>query len=173
MARAAGKVREATSERIVVVSPRSGEAVYSLQARTKELVSDAERASGLLILPRATSWQEPVVEAGREVRKKELLAHLNHGLKRCAPLLRKYLQELDDQIDMVYTVQEVCEEDALIAKVFAGVLHTLYDADVVGEDAVLAWSKECKDQDFLKRAAPFLDWLAQADEEEDDEEDDE
>jgi translation initiation factor eIF-2B subunit epsilon len=105
---------------------------------------------------------------------KELLAHLNQGLKRCAPLLCKYLQELDDQIDMVYTVQEVCEDDAVVAKAFAGILHTLYDADVVSEDAVQAWARESKsadDQTFLKRAAPFLEWLAEADEEEDDESD--
>lgn len=103
---------------------------------------------------------------------KELLAHVNGNLKRCAPLLRKYLQELDDQIDTVYTVQEVCEDDAAVAKVFAGVLHTLYDADVISEEAVQAWAKESKsadDQTFLKRAAPFLEWLAEAEEEEEDE----
>jgi translation initiation factor eIF-2B subunit epsilon len=109
----------------------------------------------------------------RALPSKKLLELINEDIKRCAPLLRKYLNEHDDQIDAVYTVQEVCEDDASIAKIFAGLLHTLYDVDVVSESAVQAWAKESKssdDQSFLKRAAPFLEWLAEA--EEDDENDD-
>jgi translation initiation factor eIF-2B subunit epsilon len=111
----------------------------------------------------------------RALPSKQLLEHIKADLKRCAPLLKKYLQEHDDQIDAVYTVQEVCEDDPVVAKVFAGVLHQLYDVDVVSEAAVLAWAQESKssdDQTFLKRAAPFLEWLAQAEEEEDEEDDD-
>lgn len=74
MARAAGEVTTATDERIVVVSPKTGEATYALKPRAGDLVTDAERNSGLLILPRAMSWQEPVVTAGQQVKKKELLA---------------------------------------------------------------------------------------------------
>lgn len=74
MARAAGEVIEVNSNRIVVDSPKSGKASYVVRARQEDLVSDVERNSGLLILPRATSWQDPVVEAGQQVKKKELLA---------------------------------------------------------------------------------------------------
>jgi hypothetical protein len=59
----------------------------------------------------------------RALPSKQLLEHIKADLKRCAPLLKKYLQEHDDQIDAVYTVQEVCEDDPVVAKVFAGVLH--------------------------------------------------
>lgn len=74
MARAAGKVTEVTSDRIVVLSPKTGEAVYPLRRQAGELVSVQERNSGLLILPRAMSWQEVVVTSGQDVKKKELLA---------------------------------------------------------------------------------------------------
>ncbi|MFO0903238.1 MAG: MFS transporter [Pirellulales bacterium] len=74
MSRTAGEVTEATRERIVVVAPKIGASSYPLQPKTRELVSEAERNSGLLILPRATSWQESVVEVGQQVKKKELLA---------------------------------------------------------------------------------------------------
>jgi NNP family nitrate/nitrite transporter-like MFS transporter len=73
-ARAAGRVIEATEDRIVVESPIVGEITYPLKRRAGELVSTEERNSGLLILPRAMSWQEPVVTTGQEVQKKELLA---------------------------------------------------------------------------------------------------
>ncbi|MGE0376550.1 MAG: nitrate/nitrite transporter [Planctomycetaceae bacterium] len=74
MARAAGTVTEVAPDRIVVVSPKTGEAVYPLRRQIGELVTVEERNSGLLILPRAMSWQESVVSAGQPVKKRELLA---------------------------------------------------------------------------------------------------
>lgn len=103
---------------------------------------------------------------------KALAAHVSGQLKRCAPLLVKYLETLDDQIDVIYTVQEVCEDDQVLAKVFAQLLSVLYQIDVVTEAAVLQWAEESKaaeDKSFLKRAAPFLQWLQTADEESDEE----
>jgi NNP family nitrate/nitrite transporter-like MFS transporter len=74
MARAAGQVTSVTDSEIRVVSPKTGEAVYPIRRKASELVTDTERNSGLLILPRAMSWQESTVRPGQEVKKKELLA---------------------------------------------------------------------------------------------------
>ena len=59
------------------------------------------------------------------------------------------------------------------------ILHLLYDADVLSESAILAWADEKdgadeKDLIFLKKAAPFVRWLREAESEtEDDESSDE
>lgn len=74
MAKSAGRVVEVTETQIVVESDRAGTKTYPLKKQEGELVSDEERNSGLVILPRAMSWQEPAVEVGQEVKKKELLA---------------------------------------------------------------------------------------------------
>ena len=74
MARAAGQVTAVDGSRITVVSTKSEEVIYPLKQQSGELVSVAERNSGLLILPRAMSWQEAVVQPGQTVKKKELLA---------------------------------------------------------------------------------------------------
>jgi len=74
MAKAAGRVVRVAEDAIVVESPHSGQRVYKLQRRHGQLITDAERNKGLLVLPRAMSWQEPAVKAGQEVKKKELLA---------------------------------------------------------------------------------------------------
>ncbi len=73
MARFAGRVVAVSDGEIVVESATVGTTVYSLVAREDELVTDDERHSGMLILPRSMSWQEPIVEDGQEVKKKELL----------------------------------------------------------------------------------------------------
>jgi len=74
MARAAGEVKVASDTKIVVENPKLGKQEYELKRKTGELVSEEERNSDLLIWPRMASWQEPVVEAGDAVKKKELLA---------------------------------------------------------------------------------------------------
>ena len=73
MARFGGTVTAVSDAEIVVESTTVGTTVYSLVAREDELVTDDERHSGLIIWPRSTSWQEPIVEVGQDVKKKELL----------------------------------------------------------------------------------------------------
>ncbi len=74
MARAAGEVTGVSDSKIVV-RPKVGEPrKYDLKRKEGELVSEEERASRVLVLPRSMSWQEPVVETGQQVKKKELLA---------------------------------------------------------------------------------------------------
>ena len=74
MASAAGKVASVSDTQIVVESASRGTQTYQLKPKAGELVSEEERNKGLLVLPRSMSWQEPMVEVGKEVKKKELLA---------------------------------------------------------------------------------------------------
>ena len=74
MAKAAGRVTEVTDSEIIVESPRIAARSYPLKKQAGELVTEEERRSGVVILPRAMSWQESAVEVGQEVKKKELLA---------------------------------------------------------------------------------------------------
>ena len=74
MARFPGTVTEVSETRIVIESTLQGTTTYSLIAKGDELVTDEERHSGLLIWPRSTSWQEPEVEVGQVVSKKQLIA---------------------------------------------------------------------------------------------------
>jgi NNP family nitrate/nitrite transporter-like MFS transporter len=74
MAKAAGEVIAVTDSEIIV-RPTVGEPrTYQLKRKEGELVSQEDRARGVLVLPRSTSWQETAVEKGQQVKKKELLA---------------------------------------------------------------------------------------------------
>ena len=74
MAKASGKVTSVSETEIVVESSKRGEQTYAVKVKEGELVSEEERDKGLLVFPRSMSWQEPVVEVGQEVKKKELVA---------------------------------------------------------------------------------------------------
>lgn len=74
MAKAAGKVVSVSPSEIVLETANGRTMAYPVKTKSGELVTEEERQKGLLVWPRAMSWQEPVVEAGQEVKKKELLA---------------------------------------------------------------------------------------------------
>jgi NNP family nitrate/nitrite transporter-like MFS transporter len=74
MATAAGEVTAVTPAEIAIESKIGKQLTYKLKEKTGELLDERERAEGLLVLPRSTSWQEPVVAIGQQVKKKELLA---------------------------------------------------------------------------------------------------
>ena len=112
-----------------------------------------------------------------------LLASVRPRLKSWAPLLRRFLKTEDDQVEMLLTFEEfAAEEDVFKGSggaafatpgAFAATLHVLYDADVLSEEAALAWKDEKagadeQDKRFVKLAQPFFDWLANASEEDDD-----
>jgi NNP family nitrate/nitrite transporter-like MFS transporter len=73
MARRAGTV-SAASATAVVVETTAGPMEYALVESTGPVATKEERVSGMLIWPRATSWQEPAVEVGEEIKKKQLIA---------------------------------------------------------------------------------------------------
>ncbi len=74
MAKAPGQVVSVSETVIVVESAGGKQRTYELKPKQGELATQEERAKGMLILPRSTSWQEASVEEGQQVAKKELLA---------------------------------------------------------------------------------------------------
>lgn len=80
-----------------------------------------------------------------------LVASLRPRLAQWAPLLRRFLKTEDDQVEMLLTFEEYAAEEDVFAAAgggafagpaFAGTLKALYDCDVLGEDAALAWAQE-------------------------------
>ena len=73
MARAAGTVQSIADGEIVVSGPQ-GEMRYAYRPQGEETVPEDQRASGVFVFPTSASWQEPAVEVGESVSKKQLLA---------------------------------------------------------------------------------------------------
>ncbi len=74
MARFGGTVTGVTPTEIVVETTKSGTVRYPLTPRDGELLSVRHHQAGVLVWPKTTMWQEPVVEVGQQVPKKQLLA---------------------------------------------------------------------------------------------------
>ena len=73
MVRGAGVVKS-IGESEIVVTQAQGDVSYAYQPQAAEVVSDEMRDSGMLVFPTAASWQEPAVEVGDSVIKKQLIA---------------------------------------------------------------------------------------------------
>lgn len=74
MARASGQVISVSETEIVVETTQGAAQNYALTKKEGELLTEEERSRRLLILPKKLSWQEPAVEVGQQVSKKQLLA---------------------------------------------------------------------------------------------------
>ncbi|GMY21197.1 translation initiation factor eIF-2B subunit epsilon-like [Fagus crenata] len=94
-------------------------------------------------------------------------------------LLKSYLTDIDEQIEVILKFEEMCLESAKeFSPLFAKILWHLYNVDIIEEDAILRWEDEKKDADdsdkvFVKQSEQFIQWLREAPEEDDEEEEDE
>ncbi|XP_040941002.1 translation initiation factor eIF-2B subunit epsilon isoform X2 [Gossypium hirsutum] len=90
-------------------------------------------------------------------------------------LLKSFLHDIDEEIEVILKFEEMCLESAKeFAALFPQILHLLYDKEILQEDAILRWADEKEGADesdkvFLKRSEKFIQWLREAEEEEDDE----
>lgn len=78
------------------------------------------------------------------------------------------------QVPPFLELQVYCYEDSKLLKLFSQILRILYDADVLGEDAILFWYKRGSHPKgrnvFLHDVEPFIKWLEEAEEEGEEEE---
>lgn len=99
-------------------------------------------------------------------------------LTKWKKVLKSYLNDMDEQIEVILKFEEMCLESAKeYAPLFTKILHYMYNEDIIEEDAILSWEDEKKEADesdkvFVKQAQAFIQWLKEAPEEDDDEDDD-
>lgn len=104
--------------------------------------------------------------------QKPLLAALKVLLKKYKGLLEKFMQE-GEETELMWALQEFLERDhARYMEIFPFIVHSLYDLDLLDEEAIFAWEKEQQeltgdDRKFLNMSAKFLEWLKTADDESD------
>ncbi|KAK8532119.1 hypothetical protein V6N13_131461 [Hibiscus sabdariffa] len=104
----------------------------------------------------------------------ELLKNAAEMITKWQKLLKSFLHDIDEEIEVILKFEEMCLESAKeFAALFPQVLHLLYDKEILQEDAILRWADEKEGADesdkvFLKRSEKFIQWLKEAEEEEDD-----
>ncbi|XP_048433086.1 translation initiation factor eIF-2B subunit epsilon isoform X2 [Pyrus x bretschneideri] len=93
-------------------------------------------------------------------------------------MLKSYLAEIDEEIEVILRFEEMCESFKEFSPVFDKILHQLYELEFIQEEAIMRWDAEKKnaeetDRVYVKQSAAFIQWLREAEEEEEDEEDEE
>jgi len=122
--------------------------------------------SALLNLVDVSKGNELLIDAMRNI------------LKRWKDLFTRFITTPDDQIELIYSLEEFCEKNKFFAKYFTVILQILYDSDIIEEDTILQWADRVKDSDtkeeekYIKQADKFLQWLREAEEDDDEEEED-
>ncbi|XVF06549.1 hypothetical protein REPUB_Repub06bG0058700 [Reevesia pubescens] len=92
-------------------------------------------------------------------------------------LLKSFLHDIDEEIEVILKFEEICLESAKeFSPLFPQILHLLYEKEILQEDAILRWADEKEGADesdkvFLKRSEKLIQWLREAEEEEEEEED--
>ncbi|XP_061995268.1 uncharacterized protein LOC133713168 [Rosa rugosa] len=104
----------------------------------------------------------------------ELVRAASRVISKWKHLLKNYLSDIDEEIEVIMKFEEMCLESAKeFSSVFDKILYQLYDQEVIQEEAILRWVEEKTDADesdriFVRQAETFVQWLREA--EEDDEE---
>jgi len=130
--------------------------------KAKELGLKSDKVCTVLV---QVLFDEDVLEEVSE--RSELLLNFVKN-EKCQKAILGGLERLIDQ------------NDKLLPKV-SFILKAFYDEDIVEEDVLLAWGEKAskkyvdkaKSKEIRKQAAPFLNWLKEAEEESSEEEDDE
>lgn len=116
----------------------------------------------------------PIVEAPAA----SVLAAFKQVLAHLGPMFRNYIRGSDAQRDCLKAIQETCEQSEQLRGRLAQLVHHLYDQEILGEDAILAWHDELVSEDepdtvWIRAAMKkLIDWLEESSDEDSDEEDD-
>lgn len=105
-----------------------------------------------------------------------LVQNVHVVLTKWKKVLASYLNDTDEQIEVILKFEEMCLESAKeFAPLFTKILHYMYNEDIIEEDAILSWEDEKKGADeadkvFVNQAQPLIQWLKEAPEEDDEDE---
>eukprot|EP01133_Synstelium_polycarpum_P011232 gene11232-13103_t len=94
-------------------------------------------------------------------------------VKNKRPLLAKIAAKKDGPYGVILGFEQLCVKDETLLKSILGIFKALYDEDIVGEEYFIKWYGKSKSKGIKKVAAPFIEWLENADEEDEDEEEEE
>ncbi|XP_050940737.1 uncharacterized protein LOC103495740 isoform X1 [Cucumis melo] len=93
----------------------------------------------------------------------ELLKNTTSIITKWKKLLKYYLTDLDEEIEVILKFEEICLESAKeFTPHFTKILWHLYDQEIIQEEAILKWDAEKKEADdsdklFVKQAEKFIE----------------
>ncbi|EPQ29365.1 uncharacterized protein PFL1_03120 [Pseudozyma flocculosa PF-1] len=118
-------------------------------------------------------WEGLMKAVDWSVRQDQLEGAVLKELKKDCPILEPFCSSARAQISLINSIQLFCYADTRVIKSFPKILQTLYNGDVISDDAILYWAqKGAKAQGkahFLKACEPLIRFLQEDDDDEDEE----
>ncbi|PJF19735.1 hypothetical protein PSACC_00451, partial [Paramicrosporidium saccamoebae] len=86
-----------------------------------------------------------------------------------APLLSRFTQGVEEQVELINTVEKTCQTSEGLERSFQFIVPVLYKSDVLEDDAIITWyrNNEPSNSLFVRQIRSFVQWLEQDDEDED------
>lgn len=106
-----------------------------------------------------------------EATAKQTSAKLKRVFLSCVPVFSQYVKAANDRADFVWAIHDACLSHEMSKAGFTSVLHALFndDDELVSQEAAEEWAQASDaDPGLRKQAQPFLDWLAESDDESED-----
>merc|ERR1712113_88823 len=105
---------------------------------------------------------------------KSVLNSLEVLLEKWNVLLSVFAKREEDQLKIIYGLEQACTHSPAFKPLFQHILHKLYDLDTISEESVKDWwnKQSGKDdltadqQSYLKKSKAFVEWLEEAESEE-------
>lgn len=118
-------------------------------------------------------WEGLMKAVDWTARQDQLEGAVLKEVKKDSPILEPFCSNPRAEIALINTVQLFCYADTRVIKIFPKILQTLYNGDVISDQAILYWAqKGAKAQGkahFLKMCEPLIQFLQEDDDDEDDE----
>ncbi|KAG5678487.1 hypothetical protein PVAND_008156 [Polypedilum vanderplanki] len=145
----------------------------------KEIIADIKDLSVKNSIPEheviVIVWTT-VMSLGEWNKKEELVADqaLRH-LKTYNQFFQAFTTTDRSEIALILKIQEYCYENMNFMNSFYKIIVLFYKLEIISEDSILKWYREAHSpkgkMHFLEKMRPFIEWLANAEEESGSEED--
>jgi translation initiation factor eIF-2B subunit epsilon len=88
-----------------------------------------------------------LLDVTKEEKQETLLSAVQNLLNRWGVLLTKFIMTDDDQVELIWGIQDFCEQEGKerYRPIFPIILHSLYDKDILAEDSIWQWVEEAKE----------------------------
>ncbi|KAJ9522813.1 hypothetical protein QJQ45_019789 [Haematococcus lacustris] len=172
------ELQEALSNMITAEEPASPAEVLSMvkSKKTENNLPERQVGAGLLLCACSevlrvvwTSLMKAVNMGGKN--QQQIMQAIVAKIKTYHKLLSTFATNGKLELGLLLVVQVQCYEDNRLLKLFSDIVRVLYDADIVGEDAIFHWYKKGSHPKgrnvFTKDIEPFIKWLEEAEEEAD------
>lgn len=103
----------------------------------------------------------------------EMAKEIDELLSRWSPMLVRFTQGSEEQMDLICCTQKACQSMAGLERAFQYVIPSFYKNDVVEQESIVGWWQQAlkvlgADNIYVRQIKNFVEWLEDSDDDDDD-----